>query len=366
MKRLVIFQNYSYRDKAEDYVLYLLKSFREIADKIVVVSNSKLTLEDQKKYRCVSDGYYERENVGYDAGGYIDFFKKTSKAEMCYWDEIVLTNSSYFGPFHPWKNVFAKMENEECDFWGLTRHKGGGRLTISQEPIVPHIQSYFIVIKKKIIEDDRFCEFWNHMEYPESYEDAIIKFEMGFTRHFSEAGYKYLTYADQYPEGRNAMDQGRYLDFELIRDCGFPVVKYKHMDISNYKKASSILEYIRQNLEYDVGMIESYMDILGKKRVFRFDGEEILEFAKKYPNNLYLFGHGLCSGNLENFLADKGYHVKGYIVSEPVQEKELSVDDIDNFTEKGIIVALGVKAFAELKETIISRIPAEHCLLPNE
>jgi rhamnosyltransferase len=366
MKRLVVFQNYSYREQAEEYILYLLKSFREVADKIVVVSNSKLSSEDQKKYRCVSDEYYEREDVGYDAGAFMDFFRQTSKDKLCHWDEIVLANSTFFGPLHPWKNVFAKMENVECDFWGLTRHIGGGRLYIN---IVPHIQSYFIVIRKKIMEDDRFYEFWNHMEYPKSHEDAIVKFECGFTRYFSGLGYKYSTYSDQYPAGKNAMEQGgnvfKNSHFELIRDCEFPVVKYKNVDIFSYEQRRNIFEYIRQNTEYDMGMIERYMDILERKGVFRFAYGEILEFAKKYPENLYLYGHGEWANRLESLLNDNHYQIKGYIVSEPVQENEHSLNEFDNFSDKGIIVALGEKAYSELRETITGRIPAEHCLLPK-
>jgi hypothetical protein len=154
--------------------------------------------------------------------------------------------------------------------------------------------------------------------------------------------------------------------FELIRDCELPVVKYKYIDVWHYDQREKILEYIRQNTEYDVGMIEDYMEMLEKRGKFRFVSGEVLEFAKKYPENLYLYGHGDWAKKLEDFLNDNHYHIKGYIVSEPVQERELSLDDIDNFTEKGIIVALGEKAFSELRETITGGIPAEHCLLPKE
>jgi hypothetical protein len=166
------------------------------------------------------------------------------------------------------------------------------------------------------------------------------------------------------------MEQGgdvfRNSHFELIRDCEFPVVKYKYIDIWRYEQRRNIFEYIRQNTEYDVGIIERYMDILEKMGMFRFACGEILEFAKKYPENLYLYGHGEWAKRLESFLNDNHYHIKGYIVSEPVQEKEHSLDEMDNFTDKGIIVALGEKAFSELRETITGRIPAEHCLLPKE
>ena len=96
MRRLVIFQNYSYFNRTEEYILYLLKSFREIADKIIVLNNSKLEFQEKKKYQNLSDEYYERENIGYDAGAYKDFFQNNTTETLGQWDEIILANSTFF------------------------------------------------------------------------------------------------------------------------------------------------------------------------------------------------------------------------------------------------------------------------------
>ena len=67
----------------------------------------------------------------------------------------------------------------------------------------------------------------------------------------------------------------------------------------------------------------------------------MLDFVKNIL--IYIFGQGFCVKKVD-FLNEK---------------------DIDNFTDKGIIVALGVQVFSEVKETVINMVEAEHFLLLN-
>lgn len=368
MRRLVIFQNYSFFDQVEKYTIYLLKSFKEIADKLIVLSNSKLKVEEKKIYQDLSDEYFERENIGYDAGAYKEFFQSITNNELSQWDEIVLANSTFFGPIYSWENVFAIMDKVECEFWGLSRHIGGGELPGTNYKIPPHVQSFFIVIKKEILNDNRFYEFWTSMEYPKSYQDAIINFEFGFTQYLCDLGYRYSTYLDQSEKGNELINAGGVVftdkHYELIRQCGFPVVKYKYMDVCHYKQAVDILNYIHQNTEYDSEIIYNYIERLERWGIFPFEKESILNFVKKYPE-IYIIGHGIYAKNIEFFLNENGYKVRNFIVSRLQNDREIFLNDLDNLQNKGFIVALGEKAFLEMREFIVKNINQDNLLLPN-
>lgn len=367
MRRLVICQNYSFFDRAEKYILYLLQSFAEFADRIIVLNNSKLKNEEKRKYQNLSDEYYERENLGYDAGAYKDFFQNNTVETIGEWDEIVLTNSTFFGPLYSWKEVFSRMNEVECDFWGLSRHIGGGKMLGTEIP--PHLQSYFIVIKNKMLADSRFFNFWSMMEYPKSYKDAVIKFEWGFTRYFTGLGYKFSTYLEQNKKG-NALicaggDASAVKAYELISECKFPIIKCKHIaGVCQYKQAVDVLNYIKQNTKYDVDMIYNYIDMLDKEDKLFLSKTKTLDFMKKY-SDIYVFGHGLYAKNVAFFLKEQGYQVKNFIVSVPVNEDEIALKNIDDFKGKGVIVALGMQAFTEVKDILVNAAGAEHLLIPN-
>ena len=261
------------------------------------------------------------------------------------------------------------MSEVKCDFWGLSRHAAGGKLPGTDIDIPLHIQSYFIAIRKTMLTDSRFYEFWSTMKYPKNWNDAIVKFEFSFTHYFNGLGYRYSTYLEQYGKGKKLIDAGGDVSytkaFELISECEFPIVKYKSvMGIYQYKQAVDVLNYIKQNTKYDLDMIHDYINALDREDRLPLSSGKILDFVKKY-SDIYIFGHGLCAKKVEFFLNEQGYKVQNFIVTVPTNEDEISLKDIDDFNDKGVIVALGMKAFFEVKDTALNMVEPEHLLLPN-
>jgi len=70
---------------------------------------------------------------------------------------------------------------------GITRHPKqefpDGRVVES------HIQSYFIVIKNKLIRSRYFLEFWEKLLYSKTYQEAVENFEIKFTTFFEAKGF---------------------------------------------------------------------------------------------------------------------------------------------------------------------------------
>ena len=180
MKRFGIFVFYNEQGKVESYVELLLESMLEILEELVIVINGTIQNEEKIKFYRYTQKIYQRENIGYDGGAYKDVFLIFLKDKVNWkqWDEIILFNDTFYGPFFHWDNVFLVMEKRKCDFWGLTVHSGGVSGLFNGITIPMHLQSYFIVFKKKIFNDFKFWEFWEKLKYPESYKMAVMEFEI--------------------------------------------------------------------------------------------------------------------------------------------------------------------------------------------
>ncbi len=117
-----------------------------------------------------------RPNVGYDFGMWQFVLAKT---DLTVWDEIILTNSSVFGPFWPLTDAFQRMADQPCDFWGMTdsyQHDW-------------HIQSYFLVFRHKIIQSKAFSLFWQSVLPYMNKEQIIRSYEVGLTQYLMDAGF---------------------------------------------------------------------------------------------------------------------------------------------------------------------------------
>src|SRR6185295_17213274 len=98
------------------YVLHLLKELRTIADAIFFVSNSPLSEVELDKVRAYCSRATTKENVGFDFGMWSEAMKHV---DLDSYDELVLSNSSVFGPLRPLAPIFEKMEGVG-DVWGMT------------------------------------------------------------------------------------------------------------------------------------------------------------------------------------------------------------------------------------------------------
>ena len=81
--------------------------------------------------------------MGYDAAAYkYVLCKCIDNSDIQKFDEILICNNSFYGPFKHFSDIIHDMESRPCDFWGLN-----GYTNI----LWNHIQSYFIVFRKHAI-----------------------------------------------------------------------------------------------------------------------------------------------------------------------------------------------------------------------
>ena len=370
VKRLGIFVFYDTSGIVDAYVQELLQSLLQELDKLVIAVNGRITDDSKRKLEKYSESIFIRENRGFDAGGYKEIFLKFMANENWeLWDEIVLFNDTFYGPIASWNFVFEKMGKEKnLDFWGLSRYegdfscnKGGGYPS--------HIQSYFLVCRKRLILSPYFRKFWNSFDYTINRGEATEQFEIRFTTYFSEKGFlgkAYMDVCDKHIDMEPGCIPYICYPYELLSELQFPIIKRQAITIDNFKKARRALAYIEKNTEYDTSLIFRHlMRLAQENRITLFNPLHLEVFCKSHKR-IFIYGHGKIGTNLAEFLDYKGWNYEGFLVSEKTdQEPDVFVyHDIKFSKDDGIIVALGEKAYKEVYPVVKRDLAINQLFLP--
>ena len=160
-KRLGIFVFYDRDGIVDEYVTYLLRALRQELDRLVIVCNGVLQPEGRRRLEVFTQEVYVRENRGYDAAAYRAAFEQyLGWRQLEGYEELVLCNDTFYGPFWPLRTVFDRMdERPELDFWGLTVHarmEAGGWQESRYGCLPEHLQSYFLVVRSRLLHAQAF------------------------------------------------------------------------------------------------------------------------------------------------------------------------------------------------------------------
>lgn len=284
------------------------------------------------------------------------------------WDEIVLCNDTFYGPLYPWETVFSLMEEKELDFWGLSRNASGGKVFPDGSIDPEYLQSYFLVISSKVFASHYWTEFWNCLDYPKTYQEAVEAFEIAFTVWFADKGFQYSSYLDE-NGGRKYIRKGvnpplKYC-YDIIKDGKFPIVKFRSMAPINYKNQCLTLDYIENHTDYDHNLILRHLERVEQEgRMRPWGTSELAAFVKEH-RKVYVFGHGQYGKGLEDYFRMKNWELSGFVVSEPREEGEIRLDDFVCEETDGLIVALGVRNTLEVKPCLEERLRKEQLLFSH-
>lgn len=367
MKRIGIFQLFNEHGFIEEYVEFLLKSMHPILLKLVIVCNCNIEKNELEKLQQFSDDIYIREDIGFDAGAYKDVLLNLHQENWDEWDEIVIFNDTFYGPFYSWDKIFHRMRDENVDFWGLSRHLGKVRVAKDRDFVPEHLQAYFIVIRKRMFVSSSFWQFWEELEYPKNYFEAVENFECRFTAWFRERGFSYTSWIDikgENPYITQGIDPCTEHIYELLKEFEFPVIKYKTMSIGNFEQMKKALEFVQNYTDYDVNIIVNRIrsqSIEGKWRPF--SANTLDEFVKNH-DRIFIFGSGKYGQGVEQYLHYKNWHVDAHVVSAPQNDNDIAFDDFEMNRRDGLIVALGRMALEEMKDKISQKFGENQVLFP--
>ena len=122
MYRSAIYVVYDKDNIIDRYVGYFLNQLKSCVDEIYVVVNSKEIIRGMENFKAATKVYY-RENEGYDVGAFKDAIVNFIGIEKIRtYDEVLLINDSFFGPFVSFKDIFIMINKTQCDFWGASKH----------------------------------------------------------------------------------------------------------------------------------------------------------------------------------------------------------------------------------------------------
>ena len=232
MKRLALYVFWEKNGVVRDYVTYYLNGLKEVAQDIMVIVNGKLSANGRRKLEELGADILVRKNEGLDFSAWQAALERVGWQKLSLYDELILCNCSCYGPVYPFSEVFQTMDGRNCDFWGLTRHPKINRLLIPEDPetgIDEHIQSFFIVFRKKLLGSEHFRRWWEELVPAKSYLEEVGLHETKFTNYLESAGYtsSCLTDINKYfallPNDNATM---LYADRMLVEDR-MPLVKRK-------------------------------------------------------------------------------------------------------------------------------------------
>ena len=270
MKRLLLYVHFNKYNRVSSHVYYQLTQMRPLFSRVVFITNSHLSQENQDKLRRqkLMDDFLQRENIGFDFAAWRDGMNHIGFDNLDSYDIVTVMNDTCFGPLWDVKEHYLSYEKQdEIDFWGLTNNR-------ATKQFKEHIQSYFITFKKAVIQSEAFHNFWENIQNHADIQRVIDDYETQVTTTLLDAGFQYDVVFDTTKEDASHMLHAdfSYYNPTAILNHRVPFIKVKAID-NNQHITPYLLNDIQKNSTYPIDLIVSHMSEIN------------------YPDFSYLLGH---------------------------------------------------------------------------
>lgn len=246
INRLTILCFYEEVGYVDLYVYHLVKELLSVSTQVAIVVNGEMEEKAKVYFEQCNCIVLIRANEGYDATAYKYVFEVIGRDKIKEFDQIVLCNDTFFGPFIPMKDIFDEMETREWDFWGLS---------YQDRNLFQFIASYFLVFGEKTIQSDDLWSYFESMQEIAEYQDALIRFELGIFLYFKERGYinDCLVCKKKYFSNVN-------YPYENLKYEQLPILKKRAFTIKDNWKLMKAIKFIQDNYNYDINLILTWME----------------------------------------------------------------------------------------------------------
>lgn len=266
-KRALVYVIFESENRLQEYKLRFLQALSPLMDDVIVVVNGQLHVEDVNTLEPYGQ-VLTRDNKGYDTAAFREGIFALGKDKLKDYDQLFLVNDTNIGPMRDLSQVCQEMIDKHLDFWGISFGEEQEDVT-KENPygyIPKHLQSYFLVIEKLMLNDDAFYEYWTHLTDTDSRDKAIGRHETRFTKYFSDLGYRFDAVVQEYE------DSAMYIHPLRMLKAGSPLVKYtalKNYDEDQFlwqglereSEVPDLLEYVVEKTDYPVSILQ---DIVNK------------------------------------------------------------------------------------------------------
>ena len=229
----------------DPYVCFYARALKDMGYAVVLTSDRELQLTEAS-LSCF-DAIIWRSCLGYDFTSWKGALEKLPSLALA--SELIFTNDSIFGPIHSLYDVHTCMNALQFDFWGLS----------SSNERQLHLQSFYLVFRKNIIQSTAFKLFWDHVGTSEDKEYVIDTYEVKLTSWFQEHGFVAATYVTPEIDGFYTQQGPVYMYWrKLLHEYRFPFVK---RDVIAGKNWWIDRSHWKQELQsYPVQLITDYME----------------------------------------------------------------------------------------------------------
>jgi len=224
MNRGLVYFHFDPHHQVRDYVVAALSSLRPHANHILLVSNSPISEVDRARLATCCDEILPRPNEGLDVGAYRAGLEHLGWERLADFDELILTNHTYYAPLRPWEEVLTRAAGwGDISFWGMTDHATmRPHPFLAQRELPRHLQSHWIAVRRRLLTDPAFREYWEQMPPVSSYRDSIQWHESRFTGHFAELGH---TWQVAFPVDRYRSENPAIEEAPALLADGCPLLK---------------------------------------------------------------------------------------------------------------------------------------------
>lgn len=362
-KRAAVYVIFDKDGKLDNFRKYYLKELRKVVDHILVVVQGTLTPESRRELEKLSDNFFVRENTGLLTYPWIEGIKHIGWDKLENYDELLMLNDSFFGPFYPLKDMMDAAEKSDADFYGsMQNFEEKSYTTMAGRPLKHHhfrgSICYFYIIKSRLLHSPEFKKYWSEKPQINCDWDTYFFNEIDFYDYVKDAGFKIDSYQSDKLKGY-FFDNLSHNMYKLIKTDKIPFARIRPFGTD--MKADALtwgyaqdtrktLDYIKKHTDYDVNMIWDY--ILRTKNLTHIYNELQLNYVvpKNFVEKNFSYNKKIAV-ILHIYYTDLVEKMADYCLNFP-QNTDFYITTINKDTKKAI-----EKAFSErnLKFTLKTR-----------
>ncbi len=254
------------------YLLTYLSELKECSERLIICVSKNAGPDLLSELRSFSDEIYEYDTY-IDVCRWSDVLLNRIDRDYLKTRDVLLTNDSVIGPFTKLSDILDEMGKKDVDFWGITAH-GAMSLrdyNVKEDYCERFIQTYFLVLRSRLLNDDDFYLFLEKQKSIKSFEQAALSFEFSFTSLFESKGYKWSVYVDT--KDLESDNPDYFLSFilfnlyELVKTRNLPFIPKVVFDIDNNMMQTfsyggdlgDTLKYIKESGIYDTDLIYDHI-----------------------------------------------------------------------------------------------------------
>jgi rhamnosyltransferase len=276
--RAIVLAHFDPHGHFDPHVHHALAAYRRHAERLVVVSNSARRLPADLA-RLV-DGFVPRANVGYDFAAWRDGLATFRAADH---DEVICVNDSVYGPLFDLGPALADARVAAADLWGMVL---SDQNTSRSGARVPHLQSWFLGMRRPLLEADAWGGFWHGLTTPATKREVVEQNEIGFSARMAAAGFRLaglydattaprVTLAEVWPhlsprhprrswrllrKSRRLPHNPSELVWWRLWEAGVPYLKVSLLRVNHYGlDLGRVLAELRQASGYDPALVHGHL-----------------------------------------------------------------------------------------------------------